>query len=340
MSLLFTNNAVSTLASGISAGAGSLTVQAADGNLFPNPTGNDEFLVTLEDASNNIEIVKCTSRSGDVLTIERAQEGTTAQAWLVGDSVELRVTAGVLSQYRQGVGDGVTSTAINLALGAGNIHDFIECTAALTITLADASTMGEGYQVTIKNNSSGVVTIDRATGTDTIDNLVQDISIGPGGTAYLSVNANENGYMSMFREVEAAYPVGAIWMSTENDDPATILGFGTWTQILGRFLVGVGDNGDGKTYAALEEGGQKNAIIPNHTHPINDPGHDHNLSGGGNDDDGGPRPPGGNNTGSMNSAIANATTGINVTQGATGGESVTNKNLPPYFAVYMWRRTA
>jgi len=339
MSLLFTNNAVSTLASGISDVATSLTVQAADGLKFPNPTGNDSFLITLEDASNNIEICECTNRSGDVFTIVRAQEGTTALNWLSGDSVELRITAGVLSQYRQGVGDSVTSTAINLALGAANIHDFIECTAALTITLNDAATMGEGYQVHIKNNSTGVVTIDRATGTDTIDNVVQDITIGPGSSAYLSVNTNENGYISLYRELAAAYPIGSYFFSEIATNPATQLGFGTWVAVPGRFLVGVGDNGDGKTYTVGEEAGQKDAIIPDHTHPITDPGHKHNLSGGGNDDDGGPRPPGGNNAGSMNTAIATANTGITVNTPA-GSEAVTDKNLPPYRGVYIWRRTA
>ena len=45
------------------------------------------------DTSNNLEIVKVTARSTDVLTANRAQESTTARAFSSGDRTELRVTA-------------------------------------------------------------------------------------------------------------------------------------------------------------------------------------------------------------------------------------------------------
>jgi hypothetical protein len=53
-------------------------------------------LATLIDSSNNLEIVKCTTRSTDVLTVVRGQESTTARAYATGDRIELRITAGVL----------------------------------------------------------------------------------------------------------------------------------------------------------------------------------------------------------------------------------------------------
>ena len=81
MVALFVNNAFSTLASGIGTGDTSLTVDSGDGALFPSPTGADYFYATLIDTANNLEIVKCTARSTDTLTITRAQEGTTATAY-------------------------------------------------------------------------------------------------------------------------------------------------------------------------------------------------------------------------------------------------------------------
>jgi hypothetical protein len=71
------------------------------GSLFPQPTGDgsDFFLVTLENQAGTArEIVKVTARAGDVFTvIQRAQEGTAAQAWsasLGNDTlVDHRVTA-------------------------------------------------------------------------------------------------------------------------------------------------------------------------------------------------------------------------------------------------------
>lgn len=100
MAQLFTNGGYSTLASGISSGATSLSVQAGHGVRFPNPTSPDYFLLTLTQAGateTSWEIVKCTARSGDTLTISRGQEGTSAVAWSSGDKVELRLTAGWLN---------------------------------------------------------------------------------------------------------------------------------------------------------------------------------------------------------------------------------------------------
>lgn len=93
MAQLFINNAASTLASGITDIATSLTV--ANGALFPAPTGGDYFMLTLTQATSETswEVVKVTARAADVLTVVRAQEGTTAAAWGSGSKAELRVTA-------------------------------------------------------------------------------------------------------------------------------------------------------------------------------------------------------------------------------------------------------
>jgi hypothetical protein len=95
MAQLFANNAVSLLAAGITNVATSLTVTTGDGALYPSPTGGDYFMLTLTQAGSETswEVVKVTARTGDVLTVVRAQEGTTAAAWALGCKAELRVTA-------------------------------------------------------------------------------------------------------------------------------------------------------------------------------------------------------------------------------------------------------
>jgi uncharacterized protein YdaL len=95
MGIKFSNNAASTLATGIASGATSLTLATGQGALFPTLTVGDFFYATIIAGNNptSFEIVKVTARSGDVLTITRAQEGTTAAAWNAGDKVELRLTA-------------------------------------------------------------------------------------------------------------------------------------------------------------------------------------------------------------------------------------------------------
>src|SRR5689334_16466302 len=93
----FTNFAASLLVGG-AGGIGSplnpadttLTLTSGDGILFP-ATG--PFMLTLGPGTISPEIVKVTARSGDVLTIVRAQEGTSAQTWTAGTVVQHVVTA-------------------------------------------------------------------------------------------------------------------------------------------------------------------------------------------------------------------------------------------------------
>lgn len=102
------NRAESTLASGISDSDPSLTVATGEGAKFP---ASGDFHITIED-----EILKCTSRSGDVLTVTRAQEGTAAAAHAADKTVELRVTAGVIEDLQNSVlrKDGTVALTGNL----------------------------------------------------------------------------------------------------------------------------------------------------------------------------------------------------------------------------------
>lgn len=95
MAVLYTNNASTTLASGITNSATSLTVATGTGALFPSLSGGDVFYATLASGST-YEIVKVTARSTDTFTIVRAQDGTSAAVWSTGDLVELRITKALL----------------------------------------------------------------------------------------------------------------------------------------------------------------------------------------------------------------------------------------------------
>lgn len=98
--MLFTNNASTTLASSILSGATSLTVFAATGGLFPTLSGGQYFYITLQNVAGTVvEIVKCTARSGDILTIVRAQDNTIASGFASGDKVELRLVAAELNNF-------------------------------------------------------------------------------------------------------------------------------------------------------------------------------------------------------------------------------------------------
>jgi len=138
----------------------------------------------------------------------------------------------------------------------------------------------------------------------------------------------------------ALFPVGAIYTAVVSTNPATLIGFGTWTAFgAGRVMVGF-DSGNALFDTAEETGGSANATLPSHTHTatVTDPGHNHTTTAG---------------SGAFSGATglgffigndAGAVTGTAVTSisvaNSTEGASATNANYQPYITVYMWKRTA
>jgi hypothetical protein len=100
MTLLFKNNAVSTLNGSIAATDTVISIQSGDVSLFPVPQTGESFLLTIEDRSQSPflrEIVECTGVSGNLFTVVRGQEDTTPQAFNSGVYVANRLTAGTLT---------------------------------------------------------------------------------------------------------------------------------------------------------------------------------------------------------------------------------------------------
>ena len=148
--------------------------------------------------------------------------------------------------------------------------------------------------------------------------------------------------------IAAAYPVGSIYTNAAvSTNPATLLGFGTWSAFgSGRVMVGL-DAGNAAFDTLGETGGSADAIVVSHTHTISDPGHNHDIDylsqvssptsyvnrvvrGTAS----------GTSTGSGSASLvgmSSATTGISI---SSTGDSATNANLQPYITVYMWKRTA
>jgi hypothetical protein len=97
------NNATSLIADsgGISAGATEVTVTTGEGDKFPDTDAVHFFMITFVDVSANREIVKVIARApgSNTMTIERAQEGTSARAFAEGSLVDLRITAGSLDEF-------------------------------------------------------------------------------------------------------------------------------------------------------------------------------------------------------------------------------------------------
>lgn len=97
MACLAANNAYGTLSVSTDVSSTTITLSEGEGARFPSPVGSDFFVVTAFTQDNTMEIMYCTARDGDVLTVQRAQEGTSAVAFSVGTRVENRFTAGMYS---------------------------------------------------------------------------------------------------------------------------------------------------------------------------------------------------------------------------------------------------
>lgn len=93
---LFANNAKTTLSLPVITTDTSITL--VDASKFPAPSAGQFFLATL-DTGTTVEIVECSVRSGNVLTILRAQESTVASNFPSGTSIEVRVTSATLSSF-------------------------------------------------------------------------------------------------------------------------------------------------------------------------------------------------------------------------------------------------
>lgn len=167
--------------------------------------------------------------------------------------------------------------------------------------------------------------------------------------AYLKVSKGGTGVGTMANlaiEIgKLLYPVGSLYYnSSVTTNPATLLGFGTWTAF-GAGRVPVGYNASNTLFDTLEEtGGSADAITVSHTHTatststVTDPGHNHTAA----------RFSGGSSTGvgsvdTDNSTLTSTnTTGITVATTTTvdsAGSSGTNANYQPYITVAIWKRT-
>ena len=113
MTILWSNNASSTVAGSITATDTVVALAAGTGIKFPNPTAGNYFVATFYDQATKTinEIVHCTARVGDTCTIVRGQEGTTPQAWSAADIFANLVTAGTLAAFVQ-AGTGPADTSL------------------------------------------------------------------------------------------------------------------------------------------------------------------------------------------------------------------------------------
>lgn len=97
MTVKLLNDVRSKLAVSLNINDTQVRVIAGHGVRFPTiDAGNEWFPLAVEDANGNIEIMRATGRNGDVITVDREQEGTIKRGYPSGSLVELRLTVAAL----------------------------------------------------------------------------------------------------------------------------------------------------------------------------------------------------------------------------------------------------
>ena len=137
---------------------------------------------------------------------------------------------------------------------------------------------------------------------------------------YLTKTEAQNTYATL----QQVYPVGAIYLSANATNPATLFGFGTWQQIKDTFLLAAGD-----THLAGSTGGEERHALtieemPSHNHTYLRHQFDRNDTTG---------ETGADVYGANNKTLPQ----VSATTENTGG-SIAHNNMPPYLTVYMWQR--
>lgn len=156
--VLFANDATGQLAGPISNTATSVTLQTGQGALFPSPGAGQYFVCTFVDAATGLldEIVWCTARSADTLTIVRAQESTSAISWSAGDFCSNLVTAGTMAQMLQ-QGQSPSSTVFYGSTDTGTANAIVTTVTPALGSLAD----GQLFEIQPANsNTISAVTIN------------------------------------------------------------------------------------------------------------------------------------------------------------------------------------
>jgi hypothetical protein len=117
MGVLVTNNAWGELAVAVNRTDTSLLLSGGQGDRFPSAVdGVTWFYVTLVDEEDNLEIVRCTARSADTLTVVRGVDGTSPRAFREGSRVELRPVAALF---------GDLASKVDLEDGLKKLHSTI-----------------------------------------------------------------------------------------------------------------------------------------------------------------------------------------------------------------------
>ena len=248
MSFILANFVNTTLSAATAAGSTTFTLNST-ANL-PVLAAGQQMPLTINDAATGLiyEIVYVTAISGSVLTVIRAQEGTSAQNWNIGDAAYCSPTAGT---------DAVTSISGNIqsaqyitAIDAGVVNAYVGVyTPAITAykpgtILNIESILATNTGASTINAGAGIIPITSAYG------ALQGGELFAGTGAILRINAAGTG-AELIQTTGGTLPVKAATAAGQ----AVNLGQGD-----GRYAAIAGNAG--QPFAVAASSGSANYAVP------------------------------------------------------------------------------
>jgi hypothetical protein len=195
-----------TLASGISNSATSMTVATGNGAALLGgvtlSAGNiDTFSVAIDPDTQNEEIVFITANSSDTFTIVRGQSGTSAITHSGGATIKHVFVSEALNAFEAGLNETIplnAQTGTTYTLVAGDAGDLVTLTNAaaitLTVPLNSSVAFAIGTQITITQSGAGTVTVAGAVGV-TINSADGDLKLRTQWSAATLIKTDTNSWI-------------------------------------------------------------------------------------------------------------------------------------------------
>ena len=307
------------------------------GNILPNVQEMQQIALNAENATINANAAAAEANaaisgvSASATTLSAGSPATASASFVSGS---WKIAFGIPQGAKGDPGEGDVSSVDNVSPLNGNVQlnalamqgSCNNANNALTIGIyicSPSTTNIPVAQYGVIFNITNTFTFDHQHGV-----IFQFFYPVDGGPTWKRTILNTGQWTAWTLVALEAYPVGSIYMSANSASPASIFG-GTWTQLKDRFLLGLGDGGapagttGGAATVTLTE-----AQLPSHAHASIAAGYQVLAANNQNSDF---------MVGS-GSVIGVSYTG-NYTTSNTGANQA-HENMPPYYAVYIWRRTA
>lgn len=163
------NFSSSTLQSAVGSGDTTIMLQTGSGANFPTATtGLSYFWATIRTTDySKKEVVKVVNTSGDVFTIERAQQNTLANTFSASDIVEHTITADEMPNQEVNTNSTPTFDSLKLSptptnsepLSEGHLrYDATERTLSLGVGYGSVLQIGQEQYIRVRNNTGGTIT--------------------------------------------------------------------------------------------------------------------------------------------------------------------------------------